>query len=234
MRLSFSLRSISRSDVPRENSRIITLMSVIVAFTFAIALWYFHYHKVTYAVKPFATIQKSLPRPCRHWLTGGGTFHSATGGTFHSDMPGTFESDMDGTFKVMQSCHGTFQATETNPATETVPMTETVPTTETVSMTETVPAKHLPRRHVFHAPVSRTGVADAPNLATPAPVTCLPCRYRRCRCGRCFAGKRQFGRVAAKKNFYHLDFSIKPSNATLSHAGGILSYTYSYSSSFNL
>ena len=86
-------------------------MSVIVAFTFAIALWYFHYHKVTYAVKPFATIQKSLPRPCRHWLTGGGTFHSATGGTFqsdtdgtfHSDMPGTFESDMGGTFKVMQS-----------------------------------------------------------------------------------------------------------------------------------
>ena len=54
---------------------LITLMSVIVAFTFAIALWYFHYHKVTYAVKPFATIQKSLPRPCRHWLTGGGHFN---------------------------------------------------------------------------------------------------------------------------------------------------------------
>ena len=48
-------------------------MSVIVAFTFAIALWY------------------------------GGTFQSDTDGTFHSDMPGTFESDMDGTFKVMQS-----------------------------------------------------------------------------------------------------------------------------------
>lgn len=54
---------------------------------------------------------------------------------------------------------------------------------------ETVPAKHPPRRHAFHAPESRTGVADAPNLATPAPVTCLPCRYRRGRRGRCFAGK---------------------------------------------
>ena len=40
---------------------------------------------------------------CRHWLTGRGTFHSATDGTFHSDMPGTFESDMSGTFKVLQS-----------------------------------------------------------------------------------------------------------------------------------
>jgi hypothetical protein len=56
----------------------------------------------SYLVKPFATIPKNLPRPCRHWLTGG-TFHSATGGTFHSDMTGTFESDMGGTFNVLQS-----------------------------------------------------------------------------------------------------------------------------------
>ena len=26
----------------------------------------------SYLVKPFATIPKNLPRPCRHWLTGGG------------------------------------------------------------------------------------------------------------------------------------------------------------------
>ena len=60
---------------------------------------------------------------------------------------------------------------------------------DTSRAAETVPAKHPPRRHAFHAPESRTGVADAPNLATPAPVTCLPCRYRRGRRGRCFAGK---------------------------------------------
>ena len=71
------------------------------------------------------------------------------------------------------------------PATETVPMTETVPTAETV------PAKHPPRRQASHAPESRTGVADAPNLAIPAPATSLPCRHKWCRCGRCFAGKRQ-------------------------------------------
>ena len=64
----------------------------------------------SYIVKPFATIPKSLPLPCWHWLTGGtfdsatgGTFQSDTDGTFHSDIPGTFESDMGGTFKVMQS-----------------------------------------------------------------------------------------------------------------------------------
>lgn len=65
----------------------------------------------SYIVKPFATIPKCLPQPCWHWLTGEGTFDSATGGTFqsdsggtfHSDTPGTFESDMDGTFKVSQS-----------------------------------------------------------------------------------------------------------------------------------
>lgn len=87
----------------------ITLMSVIVAFTFAITLWYSYYHKVTLSnrSRPF---QGGGPQPCWHWLTGGtfdsatgGTFQSDTGGTFHSDTPGTFESDMDGTFKVSQS-----------------------------------------------------------------------------------------------------------------------------------
>ena len=65
----------------------------------------------SYIVKPVATTLKDLPQPRWHWLTGGGTFDSATGGTFqsdtdgtfHSDIPGTFESDMGGTFKVLQS-----------------------------------------------------------------------------------------------------------------------------------
>ena len=57
---SCSFRSISRSDVPRESSRMITLMSVIVAFTFAITLWYSYYHKVTLSnhLRPF---QRSAP-----------------------------------------------------------------------------------------------------------------------------------------------------------------------------
>ena len=58
--LSCSFRSISRSDVPRESSRMITLMSVIVAFTFAITLRYSYYHKVTLSnrLRPF---QRSAP-----------------------------------------------------------------------------------------------------------------------------------------------------------------------------
>ena len=88
VRLIFSFRSISRNDVPRTNSRMITLMSVIVAFLFAISLWYlFSNHKVT-SVKPKATLLKLLPFLGWHWLTSaGGTFVSATAGTFQSDEP---------------------------------------------------------------------------------------------------------------------------------------------------
>lgn len=78
----------------------ITLMSVIDAFSFAITLWYSYYHKVTLSnrLRPFQSV---CPKPCWHWLTGG-TF-DAICGTFQSDTPGTFESNMDGTFKVSQS-----------------------------------------------------------------------------------------------------------------------------------
>ena len=72
-----------------------TLMSVIVAFLFAISLWYLSSnHKVTF-VKLKATDLKFLPNP--------GTFVFAMGGTFDSDMPGTFESDTGGTFNPLLS-----------------------------------------------------------------------------------------------------------------------------------
>lgn len=69
--LSCSFRSISRSDVPRESSRMITLMSVIVAFTFAITLWYSYYHKVTLSnrLRPF---QRSAPTMLALVNWGGG------------------------------------------------------------------------------------------------------------------------------------------------------------------
>ena len=81
-----------------------TLMSVIVAFLFAISLWYLYSnHKVT-SVKLKATYLKFLPNRSWHRLTpAGGTFVSATGGTFDSDMPGTFESDTGGTFNPLLS-----------------------------------------------------------------------------------------------------------------------------------
>ena len=68
-------------------------MSVIVAFLFAISLWYLSSnHKVTF-VKLKATDLKLLPNRGWHRLTpAGGTFVSATGGTFQSDTPGTFVS----------------------------------------------------------------------------------------------------------------------------------------------
>ena len=101
-----------------------TLMSVIVAFLFAISLWYLSSnHKVTF-VKLKATDLKFLPNRSWHRLIpAGGTFVSATGGTFQSDtpgtfvfamggtfdsdMPGTFESDTGGTFNPLLSSHGT-------------------------------------------------------------------------------------------------------------------------------
>ena len=101
----------------------ITLMSVIVAFLFAISLWYLSSnHKVT-LVKLKATYLKFLPNRGWHGLIpAGGTFVSATGGTFQSDtpgtfvsamrgtidsaVPGTFESDTGGTFNPLLSVHG--------------------------------------------------------------------------------------------------------------------------------
>ena len=69
VRLIFSFRSISLNEVPRTNSRMITLMSVIVAFLFAISLWYLSSnHKVT-SVKLKATSLKLPPNRSRHRLT---------------------------------------------------------------------------------------------------------------------------------------------------------------------
>ena len=87
----------------------ITLMSVIVAFLFAISLWYLSSnHKVT-SVKLKATYLKLLPNRGWHGLIpAGGTFVSATGGTFQSDTPGTFVSAMGGTFD--SDIPGTFES----------------------------------------------------------------------------------------------------------------------------
>ena len=87
----------------------ITLMSVIVAFLFAISLWYLSSnHKVTF-VKLKATFLKFLPNRSWHRLTpAGGTFVSAKGGTFQSDTPGTFVSAMRGTFD--SDIPGTFES----------------------------------------------------------------------------------------------------------------------------
>ena len=86
-----------------------TLMSVIVAFLFAISLWYLSSnHKVT-SVKLKATYLRFLPNRGWHRLTlAGGTFHSATGGTFESDTPGTFVSVMRGT--IDSAMPGTFES----------------------------------------------------------------------------------------------------------------------------
>jgi len=86
-----------------------TLMSVIVAFLFAISLWYLSSnHKVTF-VKLKATNLKFLPNRGWHGLIpAGGTFVSATGGTFQSDTPGTFVSAMGGTFD--SDIPGTFES----------------------------------------------------------------------------------------------------------------------------
>ena len=86
-----------------------TLMSVIVAFLFAISLWYLSSnHKVT-SVKLKATYLKFLPNRSWHRLTpAGGTFVSATGGTFQSDTPGTFVFAMGGTFD--SDMPGTFES----------------------------------------------------------------------------------------------------------------------------
>jgi len=86
-----------------------TLMSVIVAFLFAISLWYLSSnHKVTF-VKLKATYLKFLPNRSWHRLIpAGGTFVSATGGTFQSDMPGTFVSAMRGT--IDSAVPGTFES----------------------------------------------------------------------------------------------------------------------------
>ena len=84
-------------------------MSVIVAFLFAISLWYLSSnHKVTF-VKLKATDLKFLPNRSWHGLIpAGGTFVSATGGTFQSDTPGTFVSAMGGTFD--SDIPGTFES----------------------------------------------------------------------------------------------------------------------------
>ena len=84
-------------------------MSVIVAFLFAISLWYLSSnHKVT-SVKLKATYLKFLPNRSWHRLTpAGGTLVSATGGTFQSDTPGTFVSAMGGTFD--SDIPGTFES----------------------------------------------------------------------------------------------------------------------------
>ena len=86
-----------------------TLMSVIVAFLFAISLWYLSSnHKVTF-VKLKATYLKFLPNRGWHRLIpAGGTFVSATGGTFQSDTPGTFVSAVGGTFD--SDIPGTFES----------------------------------------------------------------------------------------------------------------------------
>ena len=87
----------------------ITLMSVIVAFLFAISLWYLSStHKVTF-VKLKATSLKFPPNRGWHGLTpAGGTFVSATGGTFQSDKPCTFVSAMGGT--IDSAIPGTFES----------------------------------------------------------------------------------------------------------------------------
>ena len=84
-------------------------MSVIVAFLFAISLWYLSSnHKVT-SVKLKATYLKLLPNRGWHgFIPAGGTFVSATGGTFQSDAPGTFVSAMGGTFD--SDIPGTFES----------------------------------------------------------------------------------------------------------------------------
>lgn len=81
-----------------------TLMSVIVAFLFAISLWYLSSnHKVTF-VKLKATDLKFLPNRSWHRLIpAGGTFVSAMRGTIDSAVPGTFESDTGGTFNQLLS-----------------------------------------------------------------------------------------------------------------------------------
>ena len=86
-----------------------TLMSVIVAFLFAISLWYLSSnHKVTF-VKLKATDLKFLPNRSWHRLIpAGGTFVSAKGGTFQSDTPGTFVSAMRGT--IDSAVPGTFES----------------------------------------------------------------------------------------------------------------------------
>ncbi len=86
-----------------------TLMSFIVAFLFAISLWYLSSnHKATF-VKLKATDLKFLPNRGWHRLTpAGGTFVSATGGTFQSDTPGTFVSAMRGT--IDSAVTGTFES----------------------------------------------------------------------------------------------------------------------------
>lgn len=86
-----------------------TLMSVIVAFLFAISLWYLSSnHKVTF-VKLKATDLKFLPdRSWHRLIPAGGTFVSAKGGTFQSDTPGTFVSAMRGT--IDSAVPGTFES----------------------------------------------------------------------------------------------------------------------------
>ena len=86
-----------------------TLMSVIVAFLFAISLWYISSnHKATF-VKLKATDLKFLPNRGWHRLTpASGTFVSAMGGTFQSDTPGTFVSAMRGT--IDSAVTGTFES----------------------------------------------------------------------------------------------------------------------------
>lgn len=81
-----------------------TLMSVIVAFLFAISLWYLSSnHKVTF-VKLKATDLKFLPdRSWHRLIPAGGTFVSAMRGTIDSAVPSTFESDTGGTFNQLLS-----------------------------------------------------------------------------------------------------------------------------------
>lgn len=110
VRLIPSLRSISLNGVPFANSRMITLKSVIVAFLFAISLWFlFSYHKGTCSTQSNPSVVCLTTGTCSS-ASGGtfenatdGTFHSATAGTFVSAMPGTFDSATGGTFNPLLS-----------------------------------------------------------------------------------------------------------------------------------
>ena len=102
VRLIPSLRSISLNGVPFANSRMITLKSVIVAFLFAISLWFlFSYHKGTCSTQSNPSVVCLTTGTCSS--ASGGTFENATDGTFHSATAGTFVSARPGTFNPLLS-----------------------------------------------------------------------------------------------------------------------------------
>lgn len=75
---------------------------VIVAFLFAISLWFlFSYHKGTCSTQSNPSVVCLTTGTCSS--ASGGTFENATAGTFVSAMPGTFVSATGGTFNPLLS-----------------------------------------------------------------------------------------------------------------------------------